>query len=142
MPRPSSYSSLFARFVAGTASPSTELTARLARLGALEPHIGAFVHVAREAAIAAVAKSDERWREGRPLSPVDGMPIGINDIIETEDMPTGQGTPVWAGFETKRDSASVQALREAGAVILGKTVTTEYAASEPLIPARNPHDPS
>jgi Asp-tRNA(Asn)/Glu-tRNA(Gln) amidotransferase A subunit family amidase len=142
MPRPSSYASLAARFSAGSASPSRELKARLARLDALEPHIGAFVHVAREAALAAAAQSDVRWESGKPLSPIDGMAVGIKDIIETEDMPTGQGTPVWAGFETRRDSASVQALREAGAVILGKTVTTEYAASEPLIPARNPHDPT
>src|SRR5262249_27347615 len=68
------------------------------------------------------------------------MAIGIKDIIETEDMPTGQGSPIWAGFETRRDSASVQALREAGAVILGKTVTTEFAFTEPLMPVCNPHD--
>jgi Asp-tRNA(Asn)/Glu-tRNA(Gln) amidotransferase A subunit family amidase len=142
MPRPAPYTSLAARFAAGEASPSGELAVRLKRLDAIEPRIGAFVHLARDAAIAAAKESDARWRKGRPLSPIDGMPIGIKDIIETEDMPTGQGTPVWAGFETKRDSASVQALREAGAIILGKTVTTEYASSEPLIPARNPHDHS
>jgi Asp-tRNA(Asn)/Glu-tRNA(Gln) amidotransferase A subunit family amidase len=142
MALPTSYASLAARFAAGEASPSTELDACLARLDAIEPHIGAFVHVARDKAVAAAKASDARWRSGKPLSPIDGMPVGIKDIIETEDMPTGQGTPVWTGFETKRDSASVQALREAGAIILGKTVTTEYAASEPLIPARNPHDPS
>ena len=142
MPRPSSYASLAARFAAGDAAPSSELAARLARLDAIEPTIHAFVHLRREAALAAAAASDRRWRSGQPLSPIDGMPIGIKDIIETEDMPTGQGSPLWAGTETRRDSASVQALREAGAIILGKTVTTEYAASEPLMPVRNPHDPS
>jgi len=102
--------------------------------------MNAFVHVAREAAIAAAAASDRRWRENKPLSSVDGMTIGVKDIIETEDMPTGQGSPMWEGSQTRRDAASVQALREAGAVILGKTVTTEFAATEPLMPVRNPHD--
>ncbi|MPZ57740.1 MAG: amidase [Rhizobiales bacterium] len=142
MPHPSSYASLAARFASGDAAPSTELKERLVRLDSVEPRIGAFVHIARDAAIAAAAESDARWCSGQPLSPIDGMPIGIKDIIETEDMPTGQGSPLWAGFETRRDSASVQALRDAGCIILGKTVTTEYAASEPLMPARNPHDPA
>src|SRR5262249_44722040 len=83
---------------------------------------------------------DRTRRQQRPLSPIDGMAIGIKDIIETEDMPTGQGSPIWAGFETRRDSASVQALREAGAVIVGKTVSTEFAFTEPLMPVHNPHD--
>src|SRR5687768_12616839 len=128
MPHPSPYASLAAQFAAGEASPSRELAARLKRLDEIEPRIGAFVHLAREAALAAAQASDARWRSGAPLSPIDGMPVGFKDIIETEDMPTAQGTPVWAGFETRRDAASVQALRDAGAVILGKTVTTEYAA--------------
>jgi len=140
MSRPSSYASLAARFAAGDASPSSELAARLKRFDAVEPDMHAFVHVAREAAIAAAAASDRRWRANQPLSPIDGMPIGIKDIIETADMPTGQGSPIWAGFETKRDSASVYALREAGAIIFGKTVTTEFAASVPLMPVGNPHD--
>jgi Asp-tRNA(Asn)/Glu-tRNA(Gln) amidotransferase A subunit family amidase len=102
----------------------------------------AFVHLARERSLAAAAASDKRWRDGKPLSPIDGMAIGVKDIIETADMPTGQGSPLWKDFATHRDAASVQALREAGAIILGKTVTTEFAATEPLMPVRNPHDPS
>jgi Asp-tRNA(Asn)/Glu-tRNA(Gln) amidotransferase A subunit family amidase len=112
------------------------------RLDAIEPEIGAFVHVAREAALAAAAESDRRWRSGAPLSAIDGMAIGIKDIFETEDMPTGQGSPLWEGFQTRRDAAAVQALRGAGAIILGKTTTTEFAATEPLMPVRNPHDRS
>src|SRR5262249_57048953 len=76
---------------------------------------------------------------GRPLSKIDGMPVGIKDIIETSDMPTEQGSPLFAGFRSERDGASVMALREAGAVIVGKTVTTEFAATEPR-GTRNPHD--
>jgi Asp-tRNA(Asn)/Glu-tRNA(Gln) amidotransferase A subunit family amidase len=142
MPRPSSYTSLAARFAAGHGSPTQELQARLSRLDAVDPEIGAFVQVAREAALAAAAEADRRWRNGAPLSEIDGMAIGIKDIFETEDMPTGQGSPVWEGFETRRDAAAVQALRAAGAIILGKTTTTEFAATEPLMPVRNPHDRS
>jgi Asp-tRNA(Asn)/Glu-tRNA(Gln) amidotransferase A subunit family amidase len=68
------------------------------------------------------------------------MPIAIKDIIETADMPTGQGSPLWEGQQSRRDSASVHALREAGAIILGKTTTTEFAASYPFHKTRNPHD--
>jgi len=135
-----SYATLARRFASGDTSPSQELRRRLAHLDEVEPKIRAFVHVAREAALAQAAAATERWRQQQPLSPIDGMAIGIKDIIETEDMPTGQGSPIWAGFETRRDSASVQALREAGAVILGKTVSTEFAFTEPLMPVRNPHD--
>src|SRR3954471_1788638 len=67
------------------------------------------------------------------------MPLGIKDIIETADMPTEQGSPLFAGWRTDRDAASVAALREAGAVILGKVVTTEFAATFPR-GTRNPWD--
>jgi Asp-tRNA(Asn)/Glu-tRNA(Gln) amidotransferase A subunit family amidase len=69
------------------------------------------------------------------------MPVGIKDIIETADMPTENGSPLFAGFRSERDAASVAALREAGGVILGKTVTTEFAATEPR-GTRNPWDPA
>ena len=76
---------------------------------------------------------------GKPLSPIDGMPIGIKDIIETIDMPTENGSPLFAGYRSERDAASVAALREAGAVIVGKTVTTEFAWMQPRA-TRNPWD--
>jgi Asp-tRNA(Asn)/Glu-tRNA(Gln) amidotransferase A subunit family amidase len=88
---------------------------------------------------AAADQSTERWRAGKPLSPIDGMPIGIKDIMETADMPTEQGSPLFKGWQSVRDSAAVAALREAGAVIVGKTVTTEFAAVAPG-PTRNPWD--
>ena len=67
------------------------------------------------------------------------MPIGIKDIIETIDMPTENGSPLFAGFRSERDGASVAALREAGAVIVGKTVTTEFAWMQPRA-TKNPWD--
>ena len=89
------------------------------------------------AARAAADRSTARWRAGAPLSPIDGMPVGIKDIIETVDMPTEMGSPLFAGWRSQKDAACVAALRQAGAVIVGKTVTTEFAASEPR-GTRNP----
>jgi Asp-tRNA(Asn)/Glu-tRNA(Gln) amidotransferase A subunit family amidase len=128
-------------FVTGKDSPRDFLERCLAALDAWEPKIGAFVTLNVEAARADADKSSARWRDGNPLSPIDGMPLGIKDIIETADMPTENGSPLFAGFRSERDAASVAALREAGGVILGKTVTTEFAATEPR-GTRNPWDPA
>jgi Asp-tRNA(Asn)/Glu-tRNA(Gln) amidotransferase A subunit family amidase len=123
----------------GKDSPRAFLERALDSLEAWEPKIGAFVTPNLAAARATADRSTERWRAGRPLSAIDGMPIGIKDIIETIDMPTENGSPLFAGFRSERDGASVAALREAGAVIVGKTVTTEFAATEPR-GTRNPWD--
>jgi Asp-tRNA(Asn)/Glu-tRNA(Gln) amidotransferase A subunit family amidase len=69
------------------------------------------------------------------------MPVGIKDIMETADMATEQGSPLFVGWHGKRDCAAVAALREAGVVVLGKTVTTEFASSHPSS-TRNPWDPT
>jgi Asp-tRNA(Asn)/Glu-tRNA(Gln) amidotransferase A subunit family amidase len=127
------------RFADGSDSPREFLERCLADLAALEPKIGTFVHLNIDGARTAADQAGARWRAGRPRSPIDGMPLGIKDIIETIDMPTENGSPLFAGFRSERDGASVAALREAGAVILGKTVTTEFAATEPR-GTRNPHD--
>ena len=127
------------RFASGADTPRDFLERCLADIAALEPKIGAFVHLNLDVARTVADESTARWREGRTRSPIDGMPIGIKDIIETIDMPTEQGSPLFVGCRTERDGASVAALREAGAVIVGKTVTTEFAATEPR-GTRNPHD--
>jgi Asp-tRNA(Asn)/Glu-tRNA(Gln) amidotransferase A subunit family amidase len=136
---PKPYLAASKRFGDGSDSPRELLERCLADLSALEPRIGAFVHLNINAARVAADEASARWREGRPLCKIDGMPIGIKDIIETADMPTEQGSPLFAGCRSERDAASVVALREAGAVILGKTVTTEFAATQPR-GTRNPHD--
>lgn len=128
-----------AHFADGEDSPRAFLERCLAALDAWEPTIGAFVTLNLAAARAAADESTRRWRSGKPLSSIDGMPIGIKDIIETIDMPTQNGSPLFAGFRSERDGASVAALRETGAVIVGKTVTTEFAATEPR-GTRNPWD--
>ena len=136
---PKPYLSATARFASGADTPRDFLERCLADVAALEPKIGAFVNLNLEAARAAADQSSARWRASRPHSKIDGMPIGIKDIIETADMPTENGSPLFAGFRSERDGASVAALREAGAVIVGKTVTTEFASTEPR-GTRNPHD--
>lgn len=125
----------------GKLSPRTYLEETLTKIAQLDKTIGAFVVVNRDGARQAAEDSAKRWANGKPLSPIDGMPVAIKDIIETADMPTGQGSPMWDGTDWKRDSASVHALREAGAVIIGKTTTTEFAASHPWHQTQNPHDP-
>jgi len=128
-----------AKFAGGEDSPRAFLERCLASLDATEPAIGAFVTLSLAAARAAADESAKRWRAGKPLSAIDGMPVGIKDIIETIDMATQNGSPLFEGFCSERDAASVAALREAGAVIVGKTVTTEFAATEPR-GTRNPWD--
>jgi Asp-tRNA(Asn)/Glu-tRNA(Gln) amidotransferase A subunit family amidase len=136
---PKPYLSATGRFASGADTPRDFLERCLADLAALEPKIGAFVNLNLAGARAAADQSTGRWRAGRPRSPIDGMPIGIKDIIETADMPTENGSPLFSGFRSERDGASVAALREAGAVIVGKAVTTEFASTEPR-GTRNPHD--
>src|SRR5690349_21390961 len=137
LPQPMPSSAAAVDFTAGKDTPREFLERCLARLEAFEPAVGAFVCHDIAAARAAADRSTARRRAGRPLSPIDGMPVGIKDIIETADMPTEQGSPLFAGWRSQKDAANVAALRQAGAVILGKTVTTEFAASEPR-GTRNP----
>ena len=138
-PEPRSYFAATASFATGEDSPRGFLERCIARIEADDGEVGAFVAVNADAARAAAEEASARWKEGRPLSAIDGMPVGIKDIMETADMATEQGSPLFAGWEGKRDAAAVAALREAGAAIVGKTVTTEFAATEPR-GTRNPWD--
>ena len=126
-------------FAAGQDTPRAFLERCLEQIDAREKDVLAFVETNIPAARNAANAASARWRENRPLSSIDGMPIGVKDVIETADMATGMGSPLFTGWRSGWDSASVKALREAGALILGKTVTTEFAASVPG-PTRNPHD--
>lgn len=139
--RPAARSYLAAQegFRSGTDTPRAFLERCLAAMDEWEGKIHAFVSTNLDAARTAADHASARWKTGRPLSAIDGMPMGIKDIIETADMPTEQGSPLFKGWRSVRDSAAVVALREAGAVIVGKTVTTEFAAVDPG-PTRNPWD--
>ncbi len=140
-PRPPaiSYFAAIEGFRDGTDTPRAFLERCLETIASREPDIGAFVATHPDAARAAADEAGERWKSGAPRSLIDGMPVGVKDIMETHDMATEQGSPLFAGWRMGRDSAAAAALREAGAVILGKTVTTEFAATEPR-GTRNPWD--
>lgn len=129
-----------AAFRDGTDSPRDYLERCLATIEDRDPVVRAWVVLNEEGARTQADASTARWRRGEPLSPVDGMPIGIKDLLETKDMPTQMGCAAFAGNFPKRDNAAVWALRQAGAVVLGKTVTTELGGPEPS-PTTNPFDP-
>jgi Asp-tRNA(Asn)/Glu-tRNA(Gln) amidotransferase A subunit family amidase len=127
-------------FVSGRDSPREHLERCLERIALIEPHLRAFTHLDAEGARRAADQSAMRYRKGAPLSALDGMPVGVKDIIETRDMPTQMGSPIYADFQPRRDAASVVALKHAGALIVGKTVTTEFATGR-AGPTCNPFDP-
>ncbi len=126
-------------FVDGTDSPRDYLERCLATISEREPAVKAFVCLNIEGARQAADAAAKRYRAGRPLSPVDGMPFGVKDVFETADMPTQMNSPIYKDWQSRRDAAHVYALRRGGAVIVGKTTTTEFAiAGAP--PTRNPFD--
>ena len=113
----------------------------LARIDEVEPAVQAWTFLDRDHAMRQAEALDEHRRAGRATGPLHGVPVGIKDIFDTHDMPTEFGSPLWAGRTPRDDAAAVARLRAAGAVILGKTVTTEYAYFQPG-KTRNPHDPA
>jgi Asp-tRNA(Asn)/Glu-tRNA(Gln) amidotransferase A subunit family amidase len=113
----------------------------LDRIQATDGEIRAFVHLDREHALAQARALDERRAERRSMGPLYGVPVAVKDIIDTADYPTEWGSPIGAGRRSRHDATVVARLRAAGAVIIGKTVTTEFAYYHPG-PTRNPHDPA
>jgi Asp-tRNA(Asn)/Glu-tRNA(Gln) amidotransferase A subunit family amidase len=130
-----------ARAIRDGALTSEQLVeACLARIREAEPQVQAWQFLDPAHALAQARARDEQHREGRPHGALHGVPVGIKDIIDTADMPTEDGTVLHAGRMPDRDAAVVARLRAAGAVILGKTVTTECAYYSPG-KTRNPHNP-
>ncbi len=127
------------RFRDGSDTPRAYLERCLETIAAREPVVKAFVVMNTDNARAAADASSARWKAGKPLSAIDGMPVAIKDLLETRDMPTDFGCAAYNGNHTHRDNAAVWALREAGALILGKTVTAELGGSHPG-PTTNPFD--
>jgi Asp-tRNA(Asn)/Glu-tRNA(Gln) amidotransferase A subunit family amidase len=119
---------------------SVELvTSCLVRITKTDPDIQAWAYLDAEAALAQAAECDRIRKAGFATGPLHGVPVGLKDIIDTADMPTQRGTPIFAGRQSGADARIVELLRQAGAVIMGKTVTTELAfvhANE----TRNPHN--
>ena len=92
-----------------------------------DTNLGAWVNVNEHAAIEQAKGADERRRSSRPLGALHGMPVGLKDIIDTADSPTCRGSQIYADRQPEENAAVVDKLLEAGAIILGKTVTTEFA---------------
>ena len=126
-------------FADGSDTPRAYLERCLEVIEVREPSVKAFASFNKESARKAADNSSKRWKTGQPLSSIDGMPIGIKDLLETKDMPTQMGCKAYEGNFPKNDNAAVWALRQAGAIIAGKTVTAELGGNHPG-PTKNPFD--
>ena len=109
----------------------------LARIDEREKDTGAWAYIDPEQVLVQARACDREPRRG----PLHGIPVGIKDIIDTADMPTEYGSPIYAGHRPRADAACVAILRNAGAVIMGKTVTVEFAMGQSG-KTRNPHNPA
>jgi Asp-tRNA(Asn)/Glu-tRNA(Gln) amidotransferase A subunit family amidase len=133
------FHSEIAKFVSGALTPRAYLELCLEQVDARESEIKAFTAMDKAAARKAADAATARYKAGKPLSIVDGMPIAVKDVIETEDLPTAHGSQLFKGNQPTWDAACVYWLRKGGAYVLGKTVTTEFA-TQPPGPTRNPWD--
>ncbi len=124
----------------GTLAAEALLDACLARIRALDGELRAWVHVDEAGARAAARECDAGARAGRLRGPLHGVPVGVKDIFDVAGLPTTGGARPWAHTRPTQDAAAVARLRAAGAVILGKTATTEFAYRDPA-PTRNPWNP-
>jgi Asp-tRNA(Asn)/Glu-tRNA(Gln) amidotransferase A subunit family amidase len=124
----------------GVVSALNVTEACLARIAEVDPEIEAWTFLDFEHARAQARELDEARANGRPLGPLHGIPVGVKDIFDTNDMPTEDGTVLHAGRQPMHDCTVVSLLRQAGAVIMGKTVTTELALFAPG-KTHNPNDP-
>jgi Asp-tRNA(Asn)/Glu-tRNA(Gln) amidotransferase A subunit family amidase len=111
----------------------------LDQISKTDDQIKAWEYIDGENALEQAAECDRIRRHGKSTGPLHGVPVGLKDIIDTVDMPTQLGTSVFEGRQTTKDARIVERLRESGAVIMGKTVTTELAFLHPS-KTRNPHD--
>jgi Asp-tRNA(Asn)/Glu-tRNA(Gln) amidotransferase A subunit family amidase len=124
----------------GTVTARQLVEACLARISEVDPRVEAWTFLDPAHALAQAQEADEFRLSGQPVGELHGVPVGIKDIIDTADMPTENGSVLHAGRTPSRDAAVIARLREAGAIIMGKTVTTEFATRFPG-KTRNPHDP-
>lgn len=133
-------SELLPRLAKGDVQAVELVDACLARIDEREPQVQAWAFLSPDFARAQARSADEFRASGRPIGPLHGLPVGIKDIIDTKGVPTENGTPLDAGRRPGDDAMLVSKLRAAGAIIMGKTVTTELAYFAPG-KTRNPHDP-
>jgi aspartyl-tRNA(Asn)/glutamyl-tRNA(Gln) amidotransferase subunit A len=139
---------LLARYADGSASPVEATRAVLERIEAVNPRLNAFCYIAPDEAMAAAAASEVRWQRKEPVGPLDGVPTSIKDLVLTKGWPTRRGSRTVDPDQPWDVDAPVTArLREAGAVLIGKTTTPEFGCkgetNSPLTGiTRNPWDPT
>jgi Asp-tRNA(Asn)/Glu-tRNA(Gln) amidotransferase A subunit family amidase len=124
----------------GVISSVEFIEACLARIKEIDARVQAWTFLDPNYALQQARAADEQRLSGQVIGPLHGVPVGIKDIFDTADMPTENGSVIYAGRMPSRDSTVVAMLRAAGAIILGKTVTTEFAYFAPG-KTRNPHNP-
>jgi Asp-tRNA(Asn)/Glu-tRNA(Gln) amidotransferase A subunit family amidase len=124
----------------GETTSEALVKACLGRVAKRDKDVGAWAYLDPEQALRQARAADEAKRSGSAIGPLHGVPVGIKDIIDTADMPTQNGSVYFEGRQPAEDATCVAALRAAGAVIMGKTVTTELATLTPA-KTRNPHNP-
>ncbi len=116
----------------GKLRPEALMDAYLDHIASRDATVRAFAHCDPAQARAAAATA--------PIGPLQGIPIGVKDVLDTADMPSQYGSPIWTDWQPRADAAAVAWARQAGAVVIGKTVTTEFATRKPG-PTRNPVNP-
>jgi Asp-tRNA(Asn)/Glu-tRNA(Gln) amidotransferase A subunit family amidase len=129
------------RLRAGSLSATALMEALLDRIAAREGALRAFAWFDPAAALRAAARVDAAARAGRAIGALHGLALGVKDVLDTADMPAQYGSPIWAGYRPRADAACVALARRAGAVVIGKTVTTEFATRHPG-PTTNPANPA
>ena len=126
-------------FLDGSDSPRDFLERGISVIDERDADVRAFVAKRLDGARADADAATARYNKGQPRSLLDGCPVAIKDMIQTSDLPTQMGSPLFEGWQAPVDAACVHALRKAGAVVVGKTVTTEFAAGH-TNETRNPYD--
>ena len=125
------------RIDAGTLTAEAMMRAHLDRIDERDADVLAWSHLARDAALERAKVLDRGPRQGL----LHGVPMGVKDIIDSFDQPTTYGSPIYKSHQPLADAATVALARDAGAILLGKTVTTEFANRHPG-PTKNPHNPA
>src|SRR5437879_11922040 len=150
LPRPASGSEIHMLWTIAAASQALRrgelsapelLDACLERIDLYESRVHAWVFVDQAGARRQAEERDAQLRRGQWRGPLHGIPIGVKDIFDVFDWPTAAGSRLWAQSIARQDATVVERLRQAGAVLVGKTVTTQYASFDPP-PTRNPWNPA
>ena len=124
----------------GVISSEQFVEACLARIAEVDEKIQAWTFLDPDYVLTRARAADQQRLSGAPIGPLHGVPVAVKDIFDTADMPTEHGSAIYAGRTPSRDASVLTMLRAAGAVIMGKTVTTEFAYFSPG-KTRNPHNP-